>query len=318
MYNIQDLSHAYGNQTVLEIPELKIERGRSLGLMGPNGCGKSTLLRLLALLEEPSQGRLNFEGQMRDVTLMLQKPTLLRRSVFENIAYGLKVRGQHQHIREQVFCALEIVGLEPEKFARRLWFELSGGEAQRVSLASRIAFNPKVLLLDEPTSSIDRTSANLLRDVITKIDATLVVASHDEVWLNQVCDQVLRMHGGHIIAEGHANLIKGPWQQHDQLWRRVLNDGQQIIVSGPPTELALLHPEEILLSRKLPQEISARNILRGTVENMRSLNNRVEITVSCAELNLQSSLTHAAIKSLGLLPGQPVFLIFKATAVKWY
>ena len=100
-YELRNIRHGYGQEFVLDVPELTVEKGISLGLVGPNGCGKSTLLRLLAFLEEPNSGDILFEKMTTDadyaslrkqVTLVLQEPYLLKRSVFDNVAYGLRVR----------------------------------------------------------------------------------------------------------------------------------------------------------------------------------------------------------------------------------
>ena len=135
----------------LAVDRLDIEPGSIAGLAGPNGSGKSTLLRLLAFLETPASGTLTFMGNPvpgkpngvhRQVTLLVQEPYLLKRSVHANVAYGLKARGE-SGITKKVNHALEIVGLSPDEFSHRQWYELSGGEAQRVALAARLVLKPK-------------------------------------------------------------------------------------------------------------------------------------------------------------------------------
>ena len=88
---------------------------------------------------------------------------LKKRTVYKNIAYGLKVRGDRDNLTQSVHDALNMVGLDPDAFAQRQWDELSGGEAQRVALAARLVLKPRVLLLDEPTASVDAASSELIR-----------------------------------------------------------------------------------------------------------------------------------------------------------
>ncbi|MUM77024.1 ATP-binding cassette domain-containing protein [Pseudodesulfovibrio sp. F-1] len=211
LISLFNVRQRYADRTVLSVDRLDIRPGSIVGLAGPNGSGKSTLLRLLAFLESPASGTMTFEGSPaaaspgpvhRQVTLLVQEPYLLRRSVFGNVAYGLKVRGREDPTK-RVFSALESVGLNPERFARRQWFELSGGEAQRVALAARLVLRPRALLMDEPTASLDASSAALVRKAALAARDTfgtaLVIASHDMAWLHAVSDHVLRIENGRII-----------------------------------------------------------------------------------------------------------------------
>ena len=154
-------------RTVLHLSELDIHAGQILGIRGHNGSGKSTLLRIIALLEPPDAGTILFEGQpaevgnlnqRRQVTLLLQTPYLLSRSVASNVAYGLRVRGIRDAftVRKEIESALLAVGLDPAVFWQRRRHELSGGESQRVALAARLALRPRVLLMDEPPAWISK------------------------------------------------------------------------------------------------------------------------------------------------------------------
>jgi tungstate transport system ATP-binding protein len=207
LYNVRQ---RYSDRTVLAVDRLDIEPGSIIGLAGPNGSGKSTLLRLLAFLEAPASGTLTFMGNPascksnqihRQITLLVQEPYLLKRSVRANVAYGLKVRGE-SNITAKVNHALELVGLPPDKFSCRQWFELSGGESQRVALAARLVLKPKVLLMDEPTASLDGQSATMIRQAALaarkEYGASLVIASHDMAWLNAACDQIIHLENGKI------------------------------------------------------------------------------------------------------------------------
>jgi len=212
IYELENLRCSYKDKLVLDIPYLVIERGSSVGLVGRNGSGKSTLLRVLGFLH-PHEGTLKFCGntnpnvnEKRKATLLLQEPFLLRRSVFENVAYGLRMRrAPFSDIKTRAEEALISVGLEPERFARRPWYALSGGESQRVALASRLVLDPEVLLLDEPTANIDDESSILIFNVLVKVKekgTTVIIASHDITWLNELInmdkDRILSMRGGKI------------------------------------------------------------------------------------------------------------------------
>ncbi len=223
VYELKNVQHFYGKQKVLDIPGLAVLPGTITGLAGPNGSGKSTLLKLLAFAMRPSHGEILFNNSKAfpfsdkakfNVTLLTQEPYLLKRTVFENIIYGLKIRGESRGKKdkasiEKVSRAMKYVGLDYEKFAHRKWNQLSGGEAQRVAMAARIVIRPQVLLLDEPTASVDIESADLIRKASiiarNKWHSTILVASHDQNWLKGVCDNYIHMSKGKI---SHGNKEK--------------------------------------------------------------------------------------------------------------
>ena len=217
IYSLRNVIHSYGAHQTLLIEVLDIRRGTVVELKGPNGSGKSTLLKVLAFLE-PFSGELLFddraargrEKELRlEATLLLQAPYLLRRSVYENIAYGLKLRSRpREEIGERVVDSLERVGLKPDDFARRPWFRLSGGEAQRVALAARLALHPRVLLLDEPTANVDEASAAMIREAVYRsardAGTTVVIATHDTDWMRDVpaalTIQSITLRGGRVVS----------------------------------------------------------------------------------------------------------------------
>ena len=215
IYILNDVAHFYGNTRAFWVDHLLIEKGSIVGLIGPNGSGKSTLLKILAFVQKPTRGTILFkqkpasvfsEAVRFNVTLLTQEPYLLKRTVMANIAYGLKIRGRKNNLKIKVHKSLESVGLDPEKFAGRKWNELSGGEAQRVALAARLVLEPEVLLLDEPTASVDETSGQYIREAAfnarEKWGTTLIMASHDHQWLYSVCDTTLQLYDGKIFGNG--------------------------------------------------------------------------------------------------------------------
>lgn len=199
LYEARNLERRYGERVALRLERFAVERGRVVALTGPNGSGKSTLLRMLAFLEKPDAGSVQFHGTpgvppRHEATLLLQEPYLLKRSVFENVAFGLRVRGRRHGLREQAAAALEAVGFAPETVMRRQWRELSGGEKQRVALAARLVLRPLALLLDEPTSNLDARSAVAIHHAVleaVRAGTTVIVASHDKAWLEELDAQSL-------------------------------------------------------------------------------------------------------------------------------
>jgi len=336
IYHLSGLKFRYGDSFLLDIEKLNIEKGSSLGLVGPNGCGKSTLLKILAFLVQPDEGIIYFDGEKisgngsalkKDVTILLQEPYLLKRSVFENVAYGLKVRGEKRNLTKSVDRALRLVGLPPGKFAGRRWFELSGGEAQRVALAARLILNPKVLILDEPTASVDQESAELIKDAIDyakrEYGTSLVIASHDLFWLNGVADDIERIYNGRMVGHETGNLISGPWRRDsDGLWKKTLSGGERISAVKPPhaDAVAMLSPSDIMLSTERPEGISAQNVLKGSITQLAVENDsgKVLVTVNVAGLSLVSRVTEKAVRNLNLLPGADVWVLFKASSLTWY
>lgn len=335
IYHLQSIQYKYRNDTVLNIPSLKIFKGESVGLIGPNGSGKSTLLNLFAFLQNPSEGKILFSGKSlpkdisvlrRRVTLLTQRPYLLKRSVFDNVAYGLHIRGNNNKVEQNVSEALEQVGLPPALFSKRKWHQLSGGEAQRVALAARLILNPDVLLLDEPVASVDQASAEIIRNAIQRIreqkKLTVISTSHDLVWLTAMSDRILRMCGGKIVGSGVENIIHGPWIPYEnELWYRPLPENKAIYSVCPPNQdtTAVLHPSDIIISREKPQKTSARNILPGTILGLKAFETGegIKAEIKYAGLQLICSLTRKSVAELQLFPGDSVWIMFKASALRW-
>lgn len=208
---LENVIRRHADRTVLNISHLDIHSGEILGISGHNGSGKSTLLRILALLEPPDAGAFLLDGQpatvgnldqRRQVTLLLQTPYLLSRSVADNVGYGLAVRGTCERA-ECITQALCAVGLDPAIFLQRRRHELSGGESQRVALAARLVLQPRVLLMDEPTASVDEESAGRIAAaarVAANSGSAVVIVSHDLDWLAPLADRRLVLRSGVIAS----------------------------------------------------------------------------------------------------------------------
>jgi len=335
IYKLENLKKVYDERTVLDIDDLEIQEGEIIGLIGPNGSGKSTLLRILALLEKPTEGDIYFRGEpavfeenkhRKHVTMLLQNPFLLKRTVFENIAYGLRMRGQVDKLTEKVHEALKMVGLDPGNFSGRKWYQLSGGEAQRVALASRLVLRPKVILLDEPTASVDTASGRIIQNAVLKArdmwGSTLVIVTHDLAWIYGVAERILSLFRGKLIKEVPENILAGDWHPYGKgLSALKLSDGQFVIGAGnfSHDSVAILDPEDVIIGLEKPAIDSALNSLRGTITEM-SLENgtgQVLVKVKVADRLFTSVVTGCSAENLRLRPGTAVFLHFKASAIKW-
>ncbi len=192
LLEIRNLRLSRARRPVLAIDHLDVEKGQVLAVVGPNGAGKSSLLLVLARLLRPDQAEIQFEGQpsntLRDldyrrrIGLVLQEPLLLDGSVFDNVAMGMRFRHvPKEEITRRVETWLERLGIADLR--RRSASQLSGGEAQRVSLARAFSIEPQLLLLDEPFSSLDApTRARLLEDLRTLLaetSTTTIFITHD-------------------------------------------------------------------------------------------------------------------------------------------
>jgi tungstate transport system ATP-binding protein len=221
LYRLESVCHRYGDRVVLDIDRLDVRRGETLAIVGPSGCGKSTLLRLLQFLERPTSGRVRFEGQLvesepalevrRRVTTVFQRPLVLNRSVRANLTYGLHVRGAASGTAE-IDDVLKALGLTHVAHAHAR--TLSGGEIQRVAFGRAVAFDPDVLLLDEPTANLDPRNVRLVEELIRAQQAqgvTIVIATHQIFQARRLAHRAALLLDGRVVeAAPTAQLFDHP------------------------------------------------------------------------------------------------------------
>lgn len=333
IFTVHSLKHAYAKETVLEIEHLTVQPASIVGLIGPNGSGKSTLLRLLGLIEKPTQGTIHFNGRPVEpfsdearfqITLLPQEPFLVRRNVFRNVSFGLKLKGNTKDTAKRVDEALALVGLSGDAFRRRPWYALSGGEAQRVALAARLALNPKVLLMDEPTASVDAGSAQLIKEVSLRVrrelGTTLIIASHDWQWLNEICDEILHLFNGRIFGTGRETIVFGPWQNMGSgKWGKMLSDGQRLIVPVPPHQAAAA-VISVLSFDEGDTSVRKEDVgLSGTVSrlSLEKKTGHIFATILAGGLPFTIRLNPEQHGKHTILPGKTLNIRYRLDQVKW-
>ncbi len=240
MIKLQNLTKYFDKLKILEGVTLEIPDGDSLAVIGPSGCGKSTLLRLLIRLDRPTGGaitvdnqdisRLTDEGLIRlrqKVGLIFQSSALFdSMNVFENVAFGLRQHGKlsEREIRRKVMEKLDMVELE--KTEKLMPDELSGGMRRRVSIARTLAFDPKMILYDEPTTGLDPITSVTIEDLMMKLTrelkVTSIVVTHVMQTVYRTTDRIVMLHDGKFIETGSPEETK---KTRDPIVRKFITGG---------------------------------------------------------------------------------------------
>nr|MDO8135446.1 ATP-binding cassette domain-containing protein [Candidatus Njordarchaeum guaymaensis] len=228
---VESVDKSYGNITALDSITLDIEAGKIVTLLGINGSGKSTLLRILAGLDKPDAGsiilddrRMGMEELRKISTLVFQKTVMFSTSVYDNIQFGLIVRGTRKDdVERRVSQALASVRME--NFRKRKAKKLSGGEQQRVALARAFVLEPKILLLDEPTANLDPANAIIVENAIRKMRVrevcTTILATHNLYQAKRLSDKIVHIHTGKILEVANpADFFAHP---RDQTTKKFIN-----------------------------------------------------------------------------------------------
>ncbi|GAB4542143.1 MAG: hypothetical protein Fur002_11850 [Anaerolineales bacterium] len=222
MIRIENLLIQRNGRDALRVDALRVQRGETLAVVGPNGAGKSTLLLALARLLKPARGEIQFNDKnikewneleyRRKIAFVFQDPLLMNMTVAQNIALGLKFRGAEKtEIENQTARWSEALGVS--HLLPRRANQLSGGEAQRVSLARAFALNPEILLMDEPFSAVDpQTRAHLLDDLsgaLAHEQRTTIFVTHNLKEAARMGDRVALIVDGNLKQAGTPAQIIG-------------------------------------------------------------------------------------------------------------
>jgi molybdopterin-binding protein len=348
---IHNLAIAREDQFHLNIPELEVDRGQILAIIGPNGAGKSTLLMAIAGLLEVTKGEVIFSGQIvqpsrnlgyrRKIAMVMQSPLLLHASVFDNVATGLRFRRMPESLVHQLvdewMIKLGIISLK-----KRSAQKLSGGEAQRASLARAMVLKPDLLLLDEPFGALDApTRATLLEDLkklLVATDTTTILVTHDFDEALFFGDRLSVLIGGRLRQTGSPQevfcapvdpdvasfvgvetIIPGTvLGQRDGL-NTIDANGVRIQAVGDfpvgKQVYSCLRPEDITLFQLNEQtRSSARNVLSVQIVRMIPQGALFRVILN-GSISLAALVTRSSAQEMNLQVGQTVAATFKASAV---
>jgi len=349
---IKKLDIRRGGARVLDVPQLCLRHGEIMCLVGPNGSGKTTLLLSLACLLKRATGELVFKGRpvdgraaalayRRSTATVFQEPLLFDATVYDNVASGLRLRGiSRQQLRRRVQENLERFHIG--HLAKRSARKLSGGEAQRASMARALATNPKILFLDEPFSSLDPPTREALIDdlehVIKDIGIALVMSTHDQAEALRLADTMAVMKQGTIAQAGPpeevmnfpadafvasfvgmGSVLKGRVVGSDNNIVRVavadtIIESVGSIESGRQVVLCI-RPENVTLGLPAGHDgDSARNHFTATVTRIVPMGHFLKIQLDCGFF-LSTHITYHSREALGIVEGGTVEASFKATAV---
>ena len=317
-------------------------------LLGPSGSGKTTLLRILAGLDNPTQGTIvygnktindsNRDFLRQKATLVFQKSVFFDTTVYNNIAYGLKLGDySKEEINRKVTDALYLVKLEGVETRRAK--KLSGGEQQRVSLARALVLDRELLLLDEPTVNIDPKNVSIIEETILRVNRekniTIVLATHNLFQAEAISERVALILEGTVRQVGTKHEIFGKSNKYLTSFARLKNvfsgiskiseDGTSIISVDQNLKIEAsfnrsgeitvhVRPEDILVSIK-PLKSSARNVFKGIIIGITDLGSTTRLTVDAGK-KFSVQITKKSLTEMNLNVGSDVFLTFKASSIR--
>lgn len=348
LLEIQNLTKIYEENKVLDNINLELEKGTTLGIIGPTGCGKTTLLRIIDLLELPSSGKIIFDGMditklnlkdmdiRRRIGMVFQKPIVFKGTVYDNIRYGLKVRGENEDSYQgditKLLDSLGLAGYEDRDAST-----LSGGETQRIALARALITEPDLLLLDEPTANLDPLSTekieNLIANLTKKKRTTIIMATHNLIQGQKLSDQIAILNkkifqigtpeevflkpAHKFVAEfvGVKNVKKGTAKPIEPDLSLIELEKINIYSTSPLEGLvyASIRPEDITLSN-MKVLSSALNEFKGKVMEISDNGGIVALNVDVGD-DFTVHMTRKSFLDMELTIGSPVWLQFKASAV---
>ena len=345
----KQITVVYGKRTVLDVASVQLHPNRVTAIIGPNGSGKTTLSLCLALLLKPTTGSILLDGAAvgdgsmmrarRRFAVVFQEPLLLNTSVWDNVTLGMRLRGfSRAETKQRTLQWLDRFGIA--SLAQRNAKTLSGGEAQRTSLARAFVLQPEVLFLDEPFAALDvPTRESLFGDMVNILQetrVTTVMVTHDRNEAQTLASRVVMLIGGKIVQEGSSkevfsspaseeiakfvgmeNIVEGRVVANNNGIADVSVGGHVVegvsrCAVGEPVNV-FIRPEDITLS--LAQSVtSARNHFSGRITALLPTGPLVRVSLDCG-FPLVALITRMSADEMDLQPGKTVYASFKVTAI---
>ena len=323
LYELKNLIKTYDQRTVLNLESLNLERNKVIGLLGPNGAGKTTLLEILAFLIRPSAGelwfkkkRINFTtGKLmdlrREVVLIQQQPLLFTTTVFKNVEYPLRIRKTPRAKRESIVKELlDLVGMGMFRHASA--HKLSGGETHRVAIAQALACFPEVILMDEPTASVDVENQinieRIIKEINRKKEISVIFTTHDMIQASRLADETVFLFEGKVAQSIYENIFSGNIEIDPKGYQYcVLNSGLKLRVSSQksgPIRISI-DPRAVKLNQK--ENFSMPNSFKGTLVQLADEQTRVRALVDIG-IPMSVLIPKQVFKSLHLQLGEKVWL----------
>ncbi|MFW9929661.1 MAG: ABC transporter ATP-binding protein [Candidatus Thorarchaeota archaeon] len=339
---------------VLSNINFSVDRSEFFVIIGPNGSGKTTLLRLIGLLDSPTSGQIYYNNKnmtsisrkekvrlRRKFSFVRQKPVVRNTTVFNNVAYGLKIRGiKFNEYKKSVDEIIEFIGLKgmENKNAR----SLSGGEMQRVAIAMNFVINPEIYLLDEVSANLDSMNIKLLENFIMKIKQnkgkTTIMSTHDPLEAIKYADRIAVLNDGKItqigtpneiftspkdeftaLFMGYENIFHGLAKLDESSGLLLVKVNDLVITASSQQEgevKVCIRPESIGIVKEPTEDTSYRNTFKGVIENVRELGHICHLIVKCQSEKFLITVTDLSRRNLRLEINSVVFINFKATDVK--
>ncbi len=341
-----------GGARVLDLPEFTLHEGEIVSLIGPNGAGKSTMLLALAGLLHKNAGEISYRQvpltsdrslftYRRRLAMVFQEPLLFDGTVATNVATGLKIRGLPKiEIKARVDATLQLFNMT--HLAERSARKLSGGEAQRTSLARAFAIQPEIIFLDEPFGALDPPTRQALMEDLDRILAetatAAVLTTHDQLEALRLSDRMLVVNQGRIVQGGTpAEVMNQPCNEFvasfvgmENIYSGMISSEQNglltVELAGKTIALAgqavagdaavfCIRPEHVTIEMHDPAgETSARNVFPAVIRKIMPAGAYHKIFLDCG-FPLVAYLTNQSFVSLQMAEGKQVFASFKATAV---
>jgi tungstate transport system ATP-binding protein len=322
-YHLHNIKVSLKKKEILSIDDLAIKANQCTALFGGNGAGKSTLLRLLAFTHQASQGEVLLFNETvswplkpkhrKRIAFVEQQPFLLEGTVYDNIKLGLSLQqvqtSQHKTLIEHALEQTHTAHLSKQNTQT-----LSGGELKRVAIARALAYQPDILLLDEPFSHLDYDHIDLLaqhlQSFCQQTGKTVVLSTHDHLQGMALSQQTINLRAGKVSPPLVDNIFNGRLEGQNFFTDKLCIHTTSKL---PQAQHIAIDPRQIIISNE-PLQSSMQNNFSGRIIFITEQSTTVRLVIDCDE-RFHVIISLESISTLQLKPGNQVYLSFKASAV---